>query len=106
MQLRPIGKSRNVTAMHEWEREKVRDELDPVPTPEGSLPEQQGSRELYDNIRDSFVNGQFSQAKRQMEELDGDSLAEMLNYFAFDLNDRDLAHKAAVSLAKSLGRSR
>lgn len=52
-------------------------------------------RSQYDNIADSIRNGQRRQAYRQMVELDGDELANMLEYFERDLADPRLALDAA-----------
>jgi len=52
--------------------------------------------EQFDEIYNSIVNGQFTQAFEQMEELDAVSdLADMLDYFAIDLDNKERAIDAA-----------
>lgn len=52
-------------------------------------------REQFDAVAGSIRNGQRRQAFSQMQELDGDERADMLEYFERDLADTALALDAA-----------
>lgn len=61
-------------------------------------------RSQYDDIADSIRNGQRVQAYRQMLELDGSELANMLEYFECDLADPGLALDAARTFFRQRAR--
>jgi len=61
-------------------------------------------REYFDDICDSLRNGQRKQAFRQMEGLCRYDLADMLDYFARDLEDTELALDAAKTYFRIVGR--
>jgi hypothetical protein len=55
------------------------------------------TRGKMDDIYNSLMNGQRRQAVEQMEALGLDSLPDLLDYFADDLNRPELAIDAAKS---------
>ncbi len=52
-------------------------------------------REQFDTIYDSIVNGQLEQAVNQMVDNDVSNMPDMLDYFAIELNQPEMAIKAA-----------
>lgn len=55
------------------------------------------NREQFDNVYNSIINGQRRQAVNQMDKIGMYDLPEMLDYFAEDLNQPEIAIDAAKS---------
>lgn len=53
------------------------------------------TRNQFDEIHDSILNGQWTQAYNQMRALSPNDRADMLNYFFYDLARPELALQAA-----------
>ena len=54
-------------------------------------------REQFDTIYNSIMNGQRRQAVEQMQDMGLDEVPDMLDYFANDLNQPEIALDAAKS---------
>ena len=60
-------------------------------------------REQYDEIYNSIINGQREQAAVQMSELGFSGINNMLDYFADELNQSEIAIDAAKAYFRYLG---
>jgi hypothetical protein len=61
-------------------------------------------RASFDEVHDSIHNGQFKQAVKQMDDIGMSDLPRMLDYFVEELNQPELAIKAAKSYFRNKAR--
>jgi len=62
------------------------------------------NRSLFDEVHDSIINGQRRQAYQQMLEIGQSDMPELLDYFAHDLQNPDLALDAAKTYFRNASR--